>query len=46
MLIPVWHDTFIFKVYNMNNILVWCLACELENHNIWVYHLDVYMVEK
>jgi hypothetical protein len=43
MSVPVWHYTSILKVYIMNSILVWCLGCELENHNILIYHLDVYI---
>jgi len=43
MPVLVWHYTFILKVYNMNSILVWCLGCGLENHNLPVYHLGVYI---
>jgi hypothetical protein len=37
------YGIFLFDVYYMKTVLVWCMACRVEYHNILVWHLEVDM---
>jgi hypothetical protein len=36
-----YHIILLFKIYYMNNVLVWCMAYRLEYNDILVWHLEV-----